>query len=610
MSFEVEAIEKDTDQWNQLYALFQVSDPENLGYGRDVRSSGHYTGLTPVCAWSITAESRFNKYVAACEEVGTALESLGELPAIKTKLDTVGEDIFEINESVNEKVLLHGTRPETLLTLLQNGLSERFSKGLFGNGSYLAEDPSKIDQYCTPDTQEGKDLDVLHNKLFVECEVKPTKDMFYAIVCRVALGYPAFTKDGKTNSSPPNNDVFANDEKRELALIPYDGELPIHYHSLIAECGPASQGFQCARHREFIVFDSARIIEEYIIGYIRDMAPVQPGMPEPRSPPGNSNETDEAGVEAREGAVRAARTPSGRIQPAAGFPVGPIDGVSGISISPCGTFALVGSYKDDNPSSNWKVGHIDLASGKLSFPYGCLGGSPVSVAVAPDGSFALVATSGNSQIARIDLPGGKITEPYSKLDDEVPKQVTISPCGSFALVTCDGPKLARIDLSSSSGVATFPFGDLSIDPEGVAIAPNGKTAIVSASSGIWRLDLSDMEAPLEELHSDGRLDVCGHVSIALSGNFALVGAHPRHARVDMRTEEITFVDDYEEEGGLAVVSPMCLSISPDESFALVACADTGKVFCFSNTSKLWKPLPARDYTEDVDQPKSCCCSVM
>jgi len=67
------------------------------------------------------------------------------------KLDAASEGFsLSLNDDVNEKILLHGTRPETLLTLLQNGLSERFSGGLFGNGSYLAEDPSKIDQYCMP----------------------------------------------------------------------------------------------------------------------------------------------------------------------------------------------------------------------------------------------------------------------------------------------------------------------------------------------------------------------------------------------------------------------------------------------------------------------------
>ena len=41
-----------------------------------------------------------------------------------------------------ESHLLQGLEPSQL------GLNERFSSGVFGDGSYLAEDPGKADQYC------------------------------------------------------------------------------------------------------------------------------------------------------------------------------------------------------------------------------------------------------------------------------------------------------------------------------------------------------------------------------------------------------------------------------------------------------------------------------
>ena len=58
-----------------------------------------------------------------------------------------------LEDNINERCLLHGTRPEHVLNLLQNGLNERMSKssGAFGGGLYLAEDIEKIDQYCSPD---------------------------------------------------------------------------------------------------------------------------------------------------------------------------------------------------------------------------------------------------------------------------------------------------------------------------------------------------------------------------------------------------------------------------------------------------------------------------
>ena len=57
-----------------------------------------------------------------------------------------------LDAEINEKLLLHGTKPETVLPILANGLNERFCGGLFGHGTYLAEEVEKIDQYVHIDT--------------------------------------------------------------------------------------------------------------------------------------------------------------------------------------------------------------------------------------------------------------------------------------------------------------------------------------------------------------------------------------------------------------------------------------------------------------------------
>ena len=58
-------------------------------------------------------------------------------------------------KEANETMLLHGTSPEKLLSLLSNGLNERFSGSnagtAFGDGIYLAEDAGKTDQYVSID---------------------------------------------------------------------------------------------------------------------------------------------------------------------------------------------------------------------------------------------------------------------------------------------------------------------------------------------------------------------------------------------------------------------------------------------------------------------------
>ncbi len=86
---------------------------------------------------------------------------------VETKFDPIAST-FRVDSGVNEKFLLHGTKPETLLAILQNGLHERFSGGTLGSGLYLAEDAAKADQYCTVDSGWCEDLRELHKRLYIE----------------------------------------------------------------------------------------------------------------------------------------------------------------------------------------------------------------------------------------------------------------------------------------------------------------------------------------------------------------------------------------------------------------------------------------------------------
>jgi hypothetical protein len=56
-----------------------------------------------------------------------------------------------LRPEVNEAFLLHGTGPATIPNIMSGGANERFSGGLFGSGTYFAEDASKNDQYVTND---------------------------------------------------------------------------------------------------------------------------------------------------------------------------------------------------------------------------------------------------------------------------------------------------------------------------------------------------------------------------------------------------------------------------------------------------------------------------
>jgi len=166
-----------------------------------------------------------------------------------------------------EVMLLHGTKPDSLLAILTNGLNERFSGGLFGHGSYLAEDAGKNDQYVTVDEQYviGSEL---HKRLYAHRSTPHPGKVYYLIVCRVSLGQPVRTRDS-TRIDPPSvgRSVFAGSSQRELATV--EGNAgpvtpPIHHHSLIAEVGG-----KIARFREFIVFHSEYIYPEYVLAYQR-----------------------------------------------------------------------------------------------------------------------------------------------------------------------------------------------------------------------------------------------------------------------------------------------------------------------------------------------------
>lgn len=173
----------------------------------------------------------------------------------------------ELNASCNEKFLLHGTKPETLLTILSNGVSDKFSGGLFGGAAYFAETPSKNDQYTTKDPHlidnaSGTDaVAQLHNKLY-RSEHHPG-DVYYLILCRVVMGYMDITQDGRISTRHRRSIWAQGADEKELSTI--EGIAPpIHHHSLVAETGGI-----LARHREFLQYHAVRVYPAYVLAYHR-----------------------------------------------------------------------------------------------------------------------------------------------------------------------------------------------------------------------------------------------------------------------------------------------------------------------------------------------------
>ncbi|KAJ1464380.1 hypothetical protein T484DRAFT_1922979 [Baffinella frigidus] len=92
----------------------------------------------------------------------------------------------KLGQSCNEVRLLHGTQPEVVLSILTNGMNERFagsSAGArFGNGVYLGDNSGKMDQYCNIDKEYSKG-NLLHQMIYPEDgNCRHPGDVFYALV--------------------------------------------------------------------------------------------------------------------------------------------------------------------------------------------------------------------------------------------------------------------------------------------------------------------------------------------------------------------------------------------------------------------------------------------
>lgn len=128
-------------------------------------------------------------------------------------------------------------------------------------GSYLADNPCKNDQYVAVDARKARSGDVkkLHDMLYRGGTTHPG-NVYYLLLCRAAMGCYVRTKDSQTIDGSSRS-LWASDQ-RVLAQIPNS---PFNYHSLVAETGDVIR-----RHREFIMFKGARVYPEYVLAYQRE----------------------------------------------------------------------------------------------------------------------------------------------------------------------------------------------------------------------------------------------------------------------------------------------------------------------------------------------------
>merc|ERR1712187_835499 len=205
----------------------------------------------------------FNKYAVEKQRLRSMIQQSGlRTPSARVRREwwqALSGLPGDLDHSVNELYLSHGTKPDVVLSVISGGLNERFSGGIFGQGTYFAEDLGKNDQYVTADSAYGAHRD-LHNELYEHA--RHPGNVFYVFLCRVTLGHFCKTKDGATIMDSGEN--IWSSAQRELSYIPRVTP-PEPFHGLLAEVGGRIQ-----RYREFITFHGDRIYPEYLVAYQRN----------------------------------------------------------------------------------------------------------------------------------------------------------------------------------------------------------------------------------------------------------------------------------------------------------------------------------------------------
>jgi len=282
-SWKLESLPNDSDTF-EILARVLIPPEEtqsSLILGRDVREARPHTELILRHAWKIEYSdwSPVRKgYLARKGIVQLQLQAVEarRKEPVSTRLDSFLSELG-LDDSSNQRLLLHGTKPRHVEAIPNVGMDEnRTLRGAFGYGVYLAEDPSKTNQYVEVDTAHSADtiISSLHDTLYRHNRVPHPGRVYYTFVCHAILGCPMYTKGpmrtpksctGPTPSCDSGRDVFVNRRRRKLTPVP-GSKPPCAHHSLVVLAGKDSH---VKRHREFILFDGRSILPVFLLAYAR-----------------------------------------------------------------------------------------------------------------------------------------------------------------------------------------------------------------------------------------------------------------------------------------------------------------------------------------------------
>eukprot|EP00163_Fabomonas_tropica_P016493 TRINITY_DN2957_c0_g1_i1.p1 TRINITY_DN2957_c0_g1~~TRINITY_DN2957_c0_g1_i1.p1 ORF type:complete len:3388 (+),score=527.40 TRINITY_DN2957_c0_g1_i1:1057-11220(+) len=220
-------------------ALTQSCKTQFLGQGRDATVTGH-TGLEVIRVERLENGLLWSVYAQRQLVTRDELRRTGHAgPLISTALsDHPLSTSLDVDHTVAERLLFHGTSPEALNVIRMNGFDERVaSSGMFGQGIYFGENSSKSDEYSSQ-TDGG---------------------LCYMFIARVTLGLPYVAGQSMVGIRRPP--CVENHTEHRC-------EHP-RYHSVIAETTETLPSAVLTKHREFVVYDKSSTYPELLVTYRR-----------------------------------------------------------------------------------------------------------------------------------------------------------------------------------------------------------------------------------------------------------------------------------------------------------------------------------------------------
>ncbi|XP_052794812.1 uncharacterized protein LOC128227915 isoform X2 [Mya arenaria] len=228
-------------------------DSTKIGYGKDAKGLEKlmYSKLWITKIQRIENPQLFRQYVQKRQAIFLKLSNeklgcwptVGQLPNSSGEITTGNDQSYtmekDLYSEINEVFLFHGTKPDTIQTICNNGLDHRLcsDKAMFGSGIYGAEKASKADQY-TDDSSTRTGGTGKEKKMFL---------------MRVTLGkcYLCTNPNPQKYRRPPCTKCKRDDCKTHDSI----------YDSVV--------GDNKKLFREFVVYDDLQCYPEYLITYER-----------------------------------------------------------------------------------------------------------------------------------------------------------------------------------------------------------------------------------------------------------------------------------------------------------------------------------------------------